>query len=184
MKINFFSLLFSSIKIKLKTFNSLLIILFIALSFNVLNIPSAFAALKVEGNGNFSPAFTSVGTAKFATTVVDAGNYTGSTGTIGNSQDKLWRVDRQPPTSDSSNIQIQRNGVKNQPTTIGAVLVPIRYSKEINSTSNNDAKRAKFSELTGAIRNGLTSSIQSHRKGNVANSFQIQVFKVTGNFSA
>ena len=161
----------------------LVIILFVVLSLNIVNVPPAFANLTVTGTNNWNKAFSDVRGAAKASSIVTAENYRGSLGTIGS--DGNWRVNRQPSASDISNIQIQRNGADN-PSTAGAVLVPHSYGKEINSTPpNSEVKRAKTSELTRAIRNGLNESVKSHKnRDNRPNEFEIQVFKVDGQFSA
>jgi hypothetical protein len=88
------------------------------------------------------------------------------------------------------NLQIQKNSVGN-PSTIAACLVP----NNLNPGSVNlppgpakDKAKARFSELTHAIHDGLRQSVGSRRLSANAQANQvlheIQTFKVQGSFSS
>jgi len=66
---------------------------------------------------------------------VNAANYTGSSDTIFEGPPNGWRADRQNPSTPHANIQIQKNGVFNQKSSIGGVLVPLDLAKQIGSVN-------------------------------------------------
>jgi len=146
-------------------------------------------AFTVVGTGTWQNAYTGANTgAGAACSLVDAGNYPGTIGTIAQNAD--WRVDRQSPPVGMINLQIQKNGVGN-PSTIAACLVP----NNLNPGSVNlppgpvrDKAKARFTELTRAIHDGLRQSVGSRRPSAAAQANQvlseIQTFKVTGSFSS
>jgi len=144
-------------------------------------------ALIVVGTGNWTRSYTGGNTgAGAACSVVTAANYTGNIGTIGRTNG--WRVDRQNPPVGMVNLQIQKNGAPN-PSTIGCVLVPDALGPELGNLrapgGPGDRARARSSELTRAIHNGLSQSVGS-RRVNAAHreEMEIQVFRVQGAFSA
>jgi hypothetical protein len=101
-----------------------------------------------------------------------------------------WRIDRQNPSADGANIQVQRNGVDGK-STIGCVIVPNKYNiSKPPSTSATKAKvdlthDARLGELAKAVRSGLTQSAQSWmapvRDGELG---RISTYEVSGDFSA
>lgn len=93
---------------------------------------------------------------------LDVSDIAGQSGTIlskGN-----WRLDRQNPTPDASNIQIQRNGVPN-PSTVAGVLVPDILTVALTSAPKGLDKDARdrifgsrMKELYRAVRGALGTS--------------------------
>jgi hypothetical protein len=81
-----------------------------------------------------------------------------------------WRIDRQNPTTDGSNAQIQRNGVKGK-STIGCVVLPDRNNIAMPATTPaTKAKveaehKARLSELAKIVRHALTQSVASYQAG-------------------
>jgi hypothetical protein len=146
-------------------------------------------ALSAIGTGNWQKAYTGANNgAGAACSFVNAGNFPGSIGTIGQNAD--WRVDRQSPPVGMTNLQIQKNSVGN-PSTIAACLVP----NNLNPGAVNlppgplkDRATARFSELTRAIHSGLSQSVGSRRMDPTAApnqvAMEVQIFKVQGTFSA
>lgn len=147
--------------------------------------------LTVTANGNWQNAYPGPNAgAGAACSLVDAGNYSGAIGTIGRTAD--WRVDRQVPPADVTNLQIQRNGVGN-PSTIACCLVPNNLGPLIGNLHAppgpiRDRAQARFSELTRMIHRGLSLSIGSRRMNAAAQRGQtlmeVEVFRVQGTFSA
>lgn len=143
--------------------------------------------LNVEGTVNWQRAYTGAITgAGAACSLLNAGNYPGGIGMI--AQNATWRVDRQNPPPNRTNLQIQRNGVGN-PSTIACCLVPDNLAGQVGNLHAQGAlqirARARFSELTRAIHSGLSQSVGSRRprEGHLGQ-MEVQVFQVGGHFSA
>lgn len=144
-------------------------------------------AFQVNGNGHWQRAYTgNIAGAGTSCSLVDAGNYPGSIGTI--AQNAAWRMDRQNPPAGQTNLQIQKNGVGN-PSTIACCLVPNTLAQQVGNVNDrnvaNQVKaRARFAELTRAIHSGLSRSVGSRRNSPAhRGQMEIQAFRVQGNFS-
>ena len=144
------------------------------------------------GNQNWNPALAGLNAhhgAHDAISHVNAGNYSGSIGTIYTAGN--WRVDRQAPTTTHDNIQIQRNGV-GSPSTIACLLIPTALSGQIGSihAAGEDGlrARARYAELTRAIHAGLNLSLRTRWQrpqapGQQAR-WEVHVFALSGTFSS
>jgi hypothetical protein len=146
-------------------------------------------ALSAIATANWQDAYTGATTgAGAACSLVDAGNFPGSIGTINQNAD--WRMDRQSPPAGMTNLQIQKNGV-GSPSTIACCLVPNNLVPgNINQFPGpaRDQARARFTELTRMIHSGLTQSVGSRRMKASAQANQVlmevRIYQVQGTFSA
>jgi hypothetical protein len=104
---------------------------------------------------------------------------------------KHWRIDREKNIGGAegitgkSNLQLQKNDVRNCPSTVACLLVPDEYFFGIDGpdSENRDA------ELTRVIRQGLNASLDSwvpetEAGGRGQRSATVKVLEVTGQFSA
>lgn len=93
---------------------------------------------------------------------LDVSDIAGQSGTI--ISEGNWRIDRQNPTTDASNIQIQKNGVGN-PSSVAGVLVPDILTVALTSAPRGleqDARERLFgsrmSELYKVVYGALVMS--------------------------
>ncbi len=146
-------------------------------------------ALEASGTNNWQKAYTgNIAGAGGACKLVTSANYLGSIGTIANTADNTWRVDRQSPPAGKTNLQIQKNGATN-PSTIACVIVPNDLSAQCGLLNTvgplKERANARHSELTRMIHSGLTQSVGSRRAClQHAGEMEIRVFEVKGTFSA
>jgi hypothetical protein len=100
-----------------------------------------------------------------------------------------WRIDRQNPTSDGSNAQVQRNGVKDK-STIACVVLPARYNVAMPATTPATKAKleaehnARMSELAKVVRHALTQSVQSYQAGPQGKPGHVTGYQIVGEFSA
>lgn len=149
-------------------------------------------AFQVVANGNWQrslPGANAAQGAGAAMGLVSGSNYDGGIGTIAHTLTHDWRMDRQNPPVGMVNLQIQRNGAQN-PSSVACALVPDNLLVgALNHPDPTISGRAqnRDAELSRAIRNALTQSMQSRRlvPGLPANQnqWEIQIFRVQGAFS-
>ncbi len=146
-------------------------------------------ALTAVATATWQKAYTgAVAGAKATCSVGNGTNYPGSIGTIGNSADGQWRLDRQSPPQGKTNLQIQKNNAPN-PSTVACVIVPDNLSTQVGALNApgplQQRARARNSELTRMIHKGLSQSVDSRRAvSGQAGHMEVQVFEVQGTFSA
>jgi hypothetical protein len=113
---------------------------------------------------------------------VNAGNYAGPVGTI--KSIGAWRADRQPSSVHEANVQIQRNGERNGPSSIAVVLIPKILTTQLTATGRPGPveARPRFRELTNSINAALNRSISSrvYRDGK----WYVQAFTIGGKFDS
>lgn len=120
---------------------------------------------------------------------VRASECSGSSGTVCSVVN--WRVDKQNPTVTHYNLQVQRNGIFNQKSSVGGVKVPKALFGELGSMHDPDpAKKVKATarskELTSAIQSGLSQSVGTWCIGGTPNNRfgRFRFYKVSGTFSS
>jgi hypothetical protein len=102
-------------------------------------------------------------------------------------ENETWRVDSQNQSQTHYNLQVQRNGVFNQKSTIAGVKIRKSLIAEIAGQATNAAAReARDVELTRAIHGALTLSAGSWRHGGPAQNlvYSFDFFEVDGSFSS
>jgi hypothetical protein len=111
-------------------------------------------------------------------------------GRISQIKHPFWRIDRQRGIAGvgeapgKSNLQVQPNGVNNEPSSVACLLIPHEYLYQIAGpgSANRDA------ELTRILRQGLVRSLESWirqtQSGSGMRDATIEVFEVTGEFSS
>jgi hypothetical protein len=83
------------------------------------------------------------------------------------------RLDRQNPSAEYANIQVQEGGA-----TFATVLIPKKFAQ---LSTNPAARAAQTSELMNQLRKGLRESAWSTRRDLAGN--QPKIYVLTGNFS-
>ena len=129
---------------------------------------------------------TGAGTAIGGVRARDCGGGSGTIVTIGG-----WRVDKQNPSATHQNIQVQRNGVVNEKSSIAGVLFLSSLIGQIGNFQNPDVAKAaqavaRDTELTRAIQGALTQSAGTWSIGGpAANQHgRFRFYTVTGTFSS
>lgn len=106
-------------------------------------------------------------------------------GTICENDD--WRIDNQNPSATHYNIQIQRNGVWNEKSSIGGVQIEKTLIARIGAEAANPAaKTARDAELTRALHAALTASVGSWRVAGPQNNrvYSFDFYALRGDFSS
>jgi hypothetical protein len=80
------------------------------------------------------------------------------------------RLDRQNPSPEYANIQVQEGGA-----TFATVLIPRRFAQV---STNPTARAAQISELMNQVRKGLRQSAWTTKQGS-----QPRIYRLTGDFS-
>lgn len=117
-----------------------------------------------------------------------ATNYTGDSGTIFSGT--LWRVDRQNPSKTHANLQVQRNGIFGEKSSVAGVLIPLDLAAKIGGINAPGvagvAAKARAAELTRAIHKALTESAGTWQyvPNGQAPYAEYRVYSIQGTFSA
>ncbi len=129
---------------------------------------------------------TGAGTAIGGVRARDCGGNSGTIVSLGN-----WRVDKQNPSTTHQNIQVQRNGVFGEKSSVGGVQFLSTLIGQIGNFQNPDATKAaqaiaRDTELTRAIQGALTQSVGTWSIGGPANNQhgRFRFYTVTGTFSS
>ena len=109
----------------------------------------------------------------------------GKVGTIRPTITKDWRIDRQPSSASMWNLQLQRNDVRNMPSTAACAFVPVvLFFGLVGATG----REHRGSELTRVIRDALNRSARSRvgvtQAGTMARSMVVTAYEITGDFSS
>jgi hypothetical protein len=136
--------------------------------------------LKEKSSVPALPETTSAHDALSVAKLVDGENFYGGLRTIVTRNG--WRIDRQKCKSTHTNLQIQRNGV-GFPSSVACVLVPIRYSDELQAVPAGQRREGMSTELGRAINKGFHLSEKSRRPA-ADGGFKIKVYEVLGEYSS
>lgn len=101
-----------------------------------------------------------------------------------------WRIDNQNSSETIYNLQVQRNGVWHEKSSIGGVIVAktliAAIGRRAGTAVNPAAKTARDVELARALQAALTNSVGSWRVGGTINNriYSFDFYSVRGDFSS